>query len=172
MNRPPKKDVLSNEAEDMLYLYRYRKSAERWNRFLFSLAHRKLHLCCFSNINTLRVFLDRQQDRFPLECIRFSSKVTLPRHAMVNRWGSTLVSSRHFIAQAAYAKNGDTMDADFCGNWFPREESIDNRGSQRLQGSSLFSRSYDRNTVNSETWRTTEAGLRIPRPDHLSYGRW
>jgi hypothetical protein len=58
------------------------------------------------------------------------------------------------------------MDTDFCGNWFSKGESIDNRGSQRLQGNSLVSASCDRSTVNSETWRTTEASLRIP-PPHL-----
>ena len=62
------------------------------------------------------------------------------------------------------AKNADTMDTAFCGNWFPREESTDNRRSQRLQGNRLVSASCDRSTVNSERWRTTEASLRIPPP--------
>ncbi len=59
---------------------------------------------------------------------------------------------------------GDTSDTAFCGNWFPREESIDNRGSQRLHGNRLVSGSYERSSVNSETWRTTEASLQIPPP--------
>jgi|SRR5580692_10383809 hypothetical protein len=61
-------------------------------------------------------------------------------------------------------KIGDTMDTAFCGNWLPRGESIDNRENQRLQGNSLVSASCDRSTVNSETWRTAEASLRIPPP--------
>jgi hypothetical protein len=50
------------------------------------------------------------------------------------------------IAQAA--QNGDTMDTDFCGNWFSKGESINSRGSQRLQGNRLVSASCDRYTMN------------------------
>src|SRR5215469_15870121 len=95
----------------------------------------------------------------------FLIKATLLRHAMVNSWSSTFVFARHCIAKLPSAKRGgDTSDTAFCGNRFPREESIDNRGSQRLQGNRLVSASCHRCPVKSETWRIAGASLRIPPP--------
>src|ERR1700760_985366 len=38
-----------------------------------------------------------------------------------------LLQSLH-MTSCSNAKNGDTMDTAPCGNWFPKEESIDNKG--------------------------------------------
>ena len=40
--------------------------------------------------------------------------------------GYTLALSSYCIAQAAQRQKWVTMDTDYCGNWFPRGESIDN----------------------------------------------
>src|SRR5437764_12414015 len=71
-------------------------------------------------------------------------------------------------------KGGDTSDTGFCGNWFPRGESIDKRGSQRLQGNHLLSARCDRCSMNSETWRVRGASLRIlpPRPFVVNHSNW
>jgi transposase InsO family protein len=63
-------------------------------------------------------------------------------------------------------ERGDTSDTAFCGNWFPRGESIDKRERQRLQGNGLVSLSYDRRPMNSKAWQIMGASLRItpPRP--------
>ena len=99
--------------------------------------HRKLHRTRFNVVSLtstrLRSSLIVNMTGFHLHCNSFIIKVTLLRHAMVNSWGSTFVFSGHCIAQVAFCeKRGDTSDTAFCGNCFPREESIDIRESQRL----------------------------------------
>ena len=84
-----------------------------------------------------------------------------------NSWGLPSSSPVTASQAAPTQKMGDTMDTAFCGNWFPRGESMDNRGSQRLQGNRLVSARCDRCPVISETWRITGASLRIPPPRPL-----
>ena len=43
------------------------------------------------------------------------------------------------VVNAALCKRGDTRDTEFCGNSFPREECIDNRGTNRREGNRSFS---------------------------------
>ena len=68
------------------------------------------------------------------------------------------------LAKRPNPKMGDTRDTDFCGNWFPREESIDNRGTERREGNRSLSKAYWTSLMNTGIWQISGASLRIPSP--------
>lgn len=78
--------------------------------------------------------------------------------------GSIFVFAKLASYKRPNAKRGDTRDTEFCGNWFPREVCIDNRGTHRREGNCSFSEAYWTSLMNAGTWRGSGASLRIPRP--------